>query len=65
MSIPTPKEFPSPDFKQIPTPAPTPTAKKDPDHESNWITSSTNSLIEINRVTGKMRTKDFNPHIPT
>jgi hypothetical protein len=61
MPIPIPHEPDNPDNKPLPSP-PSPPAKptlKDFDDESNWITSPTNPAIEINTITGRMRTKDF------
>lgn len=58
MSIPTPHESDSGDFK----PLEKSTDKvdlKDFDAPTNWIQSPTNPLVEINKITGKMRTKDF------
>lgn len=59
MSIPTPHEPDDYDFKPINPSAPDKPNLKDFDDESNWLQSTTNPSIQINRITGKMRTKDF------
>ena len=61
MSIPIPHEPDNPDNKPLPSPSTNPSKPnlKDFDHASNWITSPTNPAIEINTITGRMRTKDF------
>jgi hypothetical protein len=60
MSIPTPKDFPSDDFKPLPSSPPEDKPNlKDFDNEANWRQSTTNPSIEVNTITGKFRTKDF------
>ena len=57
MSIPKPPE--PPDYEPKPLSQPVKPNLKDFDHESNWRQSTTNPAIEINIITGRMRTKDF------
>ena len=60
MSIPIPPQ--SPDYESKPLPSKPDTDKpnlKDFDDEANWRQSPTNPAIEINIITGRMRTKDF------
>jgi hypothetical protein len=61
MTLPTPHEPENTDNKPL-SPSPTSSDKpnlKDFDDESNWIDSPTNSAIQINQITGAMRTKDY------
>lgn len=47
------------DFKPLPPPIHKSPPVKQDDDESNWYQHPTNSDVEINKVTGKFRTKNF------
>ncbi len=63
MSIPIPPQSPDYEFKSLPSkPTSDKPNLKDFDDDCNWKQSPTNPDVQINIITGKMRTRDM--HIP-